>query len=95
MNEQTKVDLVDLPEVDIAEFPCADQHGRTWPVETADGLVESFAALAGEKGGLVVPVVLGHNEADEGKLTTGMPPSAGSRTSASGWLTAGPASRRR
>ena len=73
MNEQAKVDLVDLPEFDIAEFPLTDQRGRTWPAETADGLVESYAALAGDKGGLVVPMVFGHNEKPAGELTSGMP----------------------
>ena len=67
---KTTVELADLVDVEILEFPCVDRKGRKYGVETADQLIETSAAFADR---VKPPLVLGHNEADEGKITTGMP----------------------
>jgi len=64
------VQLVDLVDIEIGQFPCTDVKGRKYGVETADQLVETYAAF-GDR--IKAPFVLGHNEADSGKITTGMP----------------------
>jgi hypothetical protein len=64
------VQLADLTDVEILEFPCIDRKGRQYGVETADQLIETSAAFADR---VKPPLVLGHNEADDGKITTGMP----------------------
>jgi len=70
------VEFVDLPEVEIAEFPCVDQKGRRWEENTGHELVATFAEFGGKE--LKPPGVLGHNERTdlEGKPiegATGMP----------------------
>jgi hypothetical protein len=76
MEKQAVVNLADLAEVEIAEFPCVDQKGRRWEEKTGHELVATFAEFGGKE--LKPPAVLGHNERTdlEGKPiegATGMP----------------------
>jgi len=76
MEKQAVVNLADLAEVEIAEFPCVDQKGRRWEEKTGHELVATFAEFGGKE--LKPPGVLGHNERTdlEGKPiegATGMP----------------------
>jgi hypothetical protein len=68
--EASAAKFADLVDVEILEFPCTDRKGRKYGVETADQLIATSAAFADR---VKPPFVLGHNEADAGQITTGMP----------------------
>jgi len=65
-----KPKTVDIPEVEVAEFPCVDQLGRRWEEQAGHDLVATFAAHGGE---VQPPVCLAHDEAHPLMVESGLP----------------------